>query len=294
MISELLAILAAVCSAASGMLVGELAGRVDVFRFARWTMLAAVLLCGSASLLNGAWRSLEPWQIGLLAASSAAGIMLASSTYIAAIYAAGPRLAALLFALASPFALGLGYVVLDETVSPLQGLGVAIVFAGVVLAVRSARRRDGSPATPTPARLPWRGLAFGVITALGQAGGILLARPAMAAGVEPFTAMAVRSGLGAVFFFALLPVRALRRPYSFTRRDVGIGIGSALLGTGLGMVLLMAALAHGKVGIVTTLSSMTPVMILPMVWIRHRAAPTTWAWIGAALAVIGTGLISSG
>jgi drug/metabolite transporter (DMT)-like permease len=40
------------------------------------------------------------------------------------------------------------------------------------------------------------------------------------------------------------------------------------------------------------LSSMTPIVILPMIWIRTGIAPPARGWIGAALAVAGVGLIS--
>jgi drug/metabolite transporter (DMT)-like permease len=143
----------------------------------------------------------------------------------------------------------------------------------------------------TPA---WIGIALGVTTALCQALGSLVVRPAMEGGVDPVAAMAVRSGLGAAFFvlLALIPLPMLRRPYRFRSEDLGIGVASAIIGTGLGMSLLMGALATGNVGIVTTLSSMTPIMILPMVWIRSGVAPAGGAWLGAALAVAGTALIS--
>jgi drug/metabolite transporter (DMT)-like permease len=58
------------------------------------------------------------------------------------------------------------------------------------------------------------------------------------------------------------------------------------------MSFLMAALARGDVGIVTTLSSTTPILILPMVWVAYRRLPGPLAWVGAALAVAGTALIS--
>ena len=140
------------------------------------------------------------------------------------------------------------------------------------------------------------GIALGVITALGQALGSLVARPAMEAGVEPFAAMAVRSGVAALFFLAiaLLPFKRLHQPYKLRSGDIGIAVASAFFGTGLGMSLLMAALANGNVGIVTTLSSMTPIMILPMVWARTGVAPVAAAWAGALLAVAGTALISLG
>jgi drug/metabolite transporter (DMT)-like permease len=116
----------------------------------------------------------------------------------------------------------------------------------------------------------------------------------MAAGAEPFAAMAIRSGVAAVFYVALsfLPIRSIRRPYVFSWRDFRTGIAASFFGTGLGMSLVMAALARGNVGVVSTLSSMTPVAILPMLWIKSGTAPARSAWIGAALAVIGTALIS--
>jgi drug/metabolite transporter (DMT)-like permease len=296
--SELFAILASVSLALAGMLVGELGGKVDVLRFARWNMLAALLMTGAASFVLGGWRSVDREQFELLAASSFFGIIVASTTYFAAIYAAGPRTTALLFSLTAPFALALGYVVLHETISLRQGIGVAVVMGGILLAVGLKRRPvadapDAKRAGPL-ARRYRLGIALGVITALGQAIGSLLARPAMASGVEPFAAMAVRSGVAAIFYVAvsLVPIRSIQRPYVFSWRDFRVGIAASFFGTGLGMSLVMAALVRGNVGVVSTLSSMTPVVILPMVWIKSGTAPERGAWIGAALAVIGTALIS--
>ena len=298
--SEILAILAATCIAFSSLLISELRGRVGVLRLARWQMVSALVMTAAVSVAMGGWRTLEAWQVGMLAASSAAGIVIASTTYFAAIYAAGPRVTALLFSLTSPFALALGYIALGETISLRQGAGVVLVLSGILLAVGLARE-NSSAAMPEVAALPgasagvpWRGIVLGVITALGQALGSLLARPVMAAGAEPFTAMAVRSGLAAAFFIALavVPMTAVQPPYRFSGRAFGIGIASSFIGTGLGMSLLMAALSNGNVGIVSTLSSMTPVLVLPMVWMRTGAAPLRNAWIGAILAVAGTALIS--
>jgi len=289
-IAEILALSAAVCIAMSGMLVSELRGRLPLLDLARLQMFAAFLMTGAVSLVIGGWRTVELWQFGYLAASSLFGIIIASTTYFATIYTAGPRTTALLFSLTSPFAVLLGYVFLGETLSGQQGIGIACVLIGILLAI-SAR----SPSKAASAeRTPWLGIALGVVTAFGQALGSLAARPAMASGVEPFTAMAVRSGLAALFFvlLVLVPHPVLKPAPKITNRSLGFAVGSAFFGVGLGMSLLMAALAHGNVGIVSTLSSMTPVVILPMIWARTGIVPPAPAWMGAALAVIGTGLIS--
>lgn len=307
-LSEIMAVGAASCIALSAMFVSELNGRVGLFRLTRWQMSAAFAMNAAVATALGGWSSLGAAQLGLLAASGLFGIVIASTTYFAAIYSAGPRITALLFALTSPFALAFGYVALGETISARQGLGVALVLAGVALAVGVPRARRGKaerPVVPAPEGVSrpkgrgigpgWTGIGLGVVTALGQALGNLFARPAMAAGVEPFAAMAVRSGLAAAFFVALAVFPFARRDTApATPRNVATAVCSALFGTVLGMALLMAALAGGNVGVVSTLSSMAPVAILPMVWLRSGVAPSPAAWIGAVVAILGTGLISIG
>lgn len=312
MISETLAIAAAVCAALSSMFISELKGRVPLLQLARWQMGAAFIMTALISLVIGGWRTVGMWQFGYLAASSFFGIAIASTTYFAAIYSVGPRITALLFSLTSPIALALGYAALGETITARQGLGVALVLSGIVLAIgvprRFRARGAAAPAMPViaPSSIPVTveakpplsgpmlpGVILGVVTALGQALGTLFARPAMASGVEPFTAMAVRSGLAALFFLALMAMPIGRAAQArFEAGALGLAIASAFFGMVLGMSCMMAALHSGDAGIVATLSSMTPVLILPMVWIRTKERPSPLAWLGATLAIGGTAMIS--
>jgi len=115
----------------------------------------------------------------------------------------------------------------------------------------------------------------------------------MASGVEPFAAMAIRSGFAMLCFWAILVAPLGRsKDKSFRPKDLGMAATAAFFGTALGMSLLMAALTTGNVGLVSTLSSMTPIVILPMVWLRTGQRPRAHAWAGAALAIAGTALIS--
>ncbi|MBW6420576.1 DMT family transporter [Rhizobium sp. XQZ8] len=302
-VSEALALASAACIALSSMFINELNGRVPLMTLARWQITAAFLITAFAATLFGGWATLGSWQVLALAGSGLFGIALASTTYFAAIYSAGPRVTALLFSLTSPFALLMGYVAFGETINMTQGLGVVLILAGILIAIGVRRRRpaamiplsDGEPIeAPAPEdTLSLTGIALGVITAFGQALGSLLARPAMASGVEPFTAMAVRSGLAVIFFWALLAVPQIaRQAGKFHSRDFALAVVSSFFGTALGMALLMGALKTGNVGIVSTLSSMMPVMILPMVWLRSGKMPQPAAWGGAALAIAGIALMS--
>ena len=288
MLAVLLSIAAAACFALGSMQVDSVSRQISALQLVFWQMLFACLMTATVGLAVGGWSTLGAQELGWLTASSAAAVMVGGLTYIAAIKMMGPRLFALFFTLSAPFALALGYLFRGETVTWLQAGGVVLILAGIVLAILGPRSDDGKART----RALGLGTALGLVTALSQALGNLFARPAMLAGTEPFTAIAVRSGLGALFFLLLLTLPHWRPTAPLGGADARkIGL-SALSGMFLGMSLLMAALARGDVGIVSTLSSTTPILILPMVWVVTRRVPGPAAWIGAVLAVAGTGLIS--
>jgi drug/metabolite transporter (DMT)-like permease len=66
---------------------------------------------------------------------------------------------------------------------------------------------------------------------------------------------------------------------------------TGIIALAFGMTLLLFALSGGKVGIVSTLSATTPVIILPMLRLKNRQEPAPVAWAGATLVVAGIALI---
>ena len=288
MLAVVLSLAAAAAFAAAAMLIDSVSGRVGPLQLSRWQMSLAFLMTAAIVLATGSWRTLDLPMVLWLTASSASGIMIGTLTYIATIQYTGPRISALLFTTASPFALVLGFGFRGETVNLTQAAGVGLIVAGIAFAVIGPKQDEGAR-TPKPL---WIGISLGLLTSFVQALGSLLARPAMLAGADPVAAMLVRSGTGALFFVALLALPALRPAALPSRPEIHrIGL-SALAGMVVGMSFLMAALARGDVGIVTTLSSTTPILILPMVWAVYRRVPGVLAWVGAGMAVAGTALIS--
>ena len=65
----------------------------------------------------------------------------------------------------------------------------------------------------------------------------------------------------------------------------------AFLGMALCISLLLIALKNADAGIVATLSSTSPIMILFLIWLITNKMPTKGAWFGTLIAIIGTGLI---
>jgi len=53
----------------------------------------------------------------------------------------------------------------------------------------------------------------------------------------------------------------------------------------------LLALQKGDVGMVAILSSVSPVLVLPLLWLHLGRAPAPGAWVGALMTVAGTALI---
>jgi drug/metabolite transporter (DMT)-like permease len=134
--------------------------------------------------------------------------------------------------------------------------------------------------------------------ALGQASGALLSKPALLDGADPIAVSALRVTTGAValmlayglFYRHRQPEHAI--PFSQLTRQDFIGITAlATIGMVIGMSVLVWGVGNANVGIVTTLSAVVPVLILPGLWITTGQRPTFGAWLGAILVVTGAALI---
>ena len=66
---------------------------------------------------------------------------------------------------------------------------------------------------------------------------------------------------------------------------------NALLSMGIGMTLILQALKQGDAGMVAMLSSISPVVVVPLLWLVYKRRPALGAWLGAVMTVGGTILI---
>lgn len=290
---ELAALGAAGCWAATGIIAREPAGALGALSFNRWRQVFATLMFAACVAATGGWRTLEGGVFAPLLASGLFGIFVGDSLLFITLNRLGPRRAGILFALNAPIAALLGWLALGETLAPRAIAGIGLTVAGVALAIAFGRRpaqRSGWEAVKGPL---WTGVLTGLGAAGGQALGSLIARPVMAAGTDPFAASLVRVGIAALCITLLLrlPLAAAGARAPLTRRTAALSALASFLGLGVGMTLLLFALAGGKVGIVSTLSATSPVLILPMLWATTGERPAPGAWAGAALVVVGLALI---
>lgn len=288
---ELAALGTATCWATTGLIASDAIRAVGAFHFNLVRQVFVSLLLVALVTLTGGWQGLSLGQGLALAVSGVIGILLGDTFNFAAVGRLGPRRAGAVFALNAPMAAVLGWVFLGEAL-PFQAIaGIALAAGGVALAVLGRPRQDAHRFETLRGTLAV-GALFGLGAALGQATGSLIARPVMAAGIDPYLASLVRVGAsGAMMSVLAATPMAPARVGTVTRGVVVTTLVTALIGLLLGMTLFLYALQGTETGIIATLSATSPVIILPLLWLRTGQRPTATSWAGALLAVAGLALI---
>jgi len=258
----------------------------------RLAMIGAVLVPVIA--LTGGFATLEITSAGVLALSALIGMVAGDTALFIALGRVGPRRNSVVYAANAPLTALMGRLWLGEPLSWWTGAGILLVTLGVIFAV-DRPAKDAGAWEAVRGRL-WVGVALGLFAALCQAGGTIVAVPAMRAGVDPLTAATVRivaAGLALNLIHLLTRGRlgAFQQPLS--RRILVLIILNSIFALGLGVTLMMVGLARGEAGTVAVLSATSPVMILPALWLIDGRRPAWNGWVGAFLAVAGTAIVMS-
>ncbi|SMO91054.1 DMT family transporter [Paracoccus laeviglucosivorans] len=290
---ELAAFGAAICWSVTGLIAAGSVAALGPFAFnrLRWTVVFAILLL--IVLLSGRIASVAQPGYWRIAASGILGVFLGDMMLFMTMVRLGPRRTGALFALNAPIAALLGWLFLAEELSLQASAGICLATAGIALAVLGRTGRSGQHRFEEVKGPVWIAVGMGVLAATGQATGSLMARPVMAQGFDPYVASMIRIGVAAVAQVAMmtLPVPFFRAKSKITPRIFVMTALSGIVAMVIGMTLLLFALQGGKVGIVSTLSALSPVLILPVLWVLTGARPSGTSWLGAVLAVIGMSLI---
>ncbi|UVV70733.1 DMT family transporter [Brucella anthropi] len=292
-IYELAAVGAAACWALTALLSAGPAGQLGALVFNRTRQLFVALLLGLYVLPSGSWHELQPDVLWPLLLSGFVGIFVGDTLLFTCLNRLGPRRSGILFALNAPMAAVLGWIVLGEQLSVTAMAGIGLTLCGVLLAILFGKRRDQLHHWETIKGPLWLGILVGLLAALSQAVGSLIARPVMATGIDPVVASMVRVAVAALCLTMLtqLPIDAFKPKGRLTMSVFLQTAVTGVIALAVGMTLLLFALSGGRVGIVSTLSATTPVIILPMLWAKTREMPAPGAWIGAVFVVIGMALI---
>ncbi|KLK94218.1 hypothetical protein AA309_04470 [Microvirga vignae] len=292
--AEILALAAPLCIALGGMFSAELTGRISVSTITRWRVMAPIPFLALVATVLGGWATVQPTHLPYLILSGIIGMVVADAAFSASIFAIGARLATLVFSLNAPIAALLAFLLLGESVSVGKIFGIALVFGGIVIAVAYRPAAPGAGDVKLNGRMLLRGLSLGALSAAAQACSMIAARPVMAQSINAAAAMSIRLAAAAVILGTVAVLcRGSEKPAAHPTRYLIYSALGAVIGIGMGVTFVFAGLQTGNVATVATLASLTPVAVLPLVWIRTGMAPRWQAWIGALTAFSGAALIAN-
>lgn len=290
---EWMALTAAVCWAVGSLISAPASAHLGAFAFTRWRMACASLILWSLAIGSGSWQSLPVDQLWLLALSGVIGILIGDTALFASMNRLGPRRAGVLFATHALFSALLAYLFLGEKIWGWTLLGSGLLVTGVMSAILFGKRSAEQHHWETSSHQLGIGIGLGLLSALCQAVSTLMLKPLMETDIDAIAASAVRMTTALLCHLILLwlgfKVARVYRP--MTGKVLAMVAFNALLSMGIGMTLILQALKQGDAGIVAMLSSVSPVVVLPLLWLVYQRRPAVGAWLGAALTVAGTVLI---
>lgn len=292
-IFELAALGAALCWALTGIISPIPAAHLGTIGFNRIRLSAMFVIIGIYVWFAGTIGTIPMEKMAEVMLSGLIGIFLGDTALFATLNRLGPRRTSMLFSLNAPISAVLGYFFLAEILNTSEILGICIVTTGVIIAIMFGKRRDQNHNWESVKGPLWIGVATGLLAATGQSVGSLIVSPILSDGADAIAVSCVRIGIAAFFLqiIGALPIAGVKLQNPLNLRITSIAVLSAFIGMGVGMTLLLFALSGGEVGIISTLSSTTPALLLPILWITTRERPAAMAWVGALLVVIGSSLI---
>lgn len=284
---------AALCWAVASLISADVTRKIGGLAFNRLRLFFVSLMLISYTFYLDTWSTINNDFLFVILLSGIIGIFLGDTLLFIALQKIGPRRNNILFSLAAPFSVILNIIFLNEIMSLVNLIGCIIVFFGVVVAIAYGNSRDKNHRWELVEGNLYLGVIFGIGAALCQAIGLVMMKPILNMGADPIASASLRTLISCIFlaFTFFLNYEIFNTKTSLNLKIIGQSILSGFLGMALGMSLLLIALQHADAGIVATLSSTSPIMILFLIWLVTKKMPTTGAWIGTVLAIIGSGLI---
>jgi drug/metabolite transporter (DMT)-like permease len=226
--------------------------------------------------------------VAWLAVSGLIGLTLGDLCYFGSLVLLGPRLTTLLAALAPPITAVVAVPFLDERLGARALIGMILTLGGVAWVVLER------PVVEAPRGHRARGVILGLLAAVGQGVGLVLAKRGMGHAIDPLPANIIRMAAATlgIWIIALLTGRLDSPRGVWTNRTARwSAFGATLLGPTFGVWLSLVAARHTKTGIAATLMATVPVLILPLVIIFHKEKVSLRAAFGAVLVVAGVAVI---
>lgn len=253
------------------------------------------MIVGLHQLTLGVWFpanvALERWFF--LSASGILAYVVSSYFMLNAYQRIGPRLTMLIAAFAPALGALLAWLFLGQSLPANATIGVIVVLSGIlwVVAERGKARTQQHDADLR------RGVILACLGTLAQGTAFVFASKGVAGDFPPFSATLIRITAGILALWAFIvyqgSARSMAGLFASDRKLLLQLAGAALSGPVLSGTLLLLSFQFVPVGVSTTLSHTTAIMLIPIGYLVFHERITARAITGTLVTIIGIGILFS-
>jgi drug/metabolite transporter (DMT)-like permease len=201
----------------------------------------------------------------------------------------GSRISLLIMSAVPPITAITGFLLMGERISLLGMIGMFITIGGIAIVILSRSADEKKVKLAHPAK----GLLFAFIGALGQAFGLIFSKLGMG-DYNPFAATQIRIIAAFVGFCIIITVGKKWKEIAASFKNKiairNIAIGS-FFGPFLGVSFSLLAVQHTATGIVSTITSISPILIIPASIMVFKEKVLPKEILGAVISLAGVALM---
>jgi len=232
----------------------------------------------------------EPSRWFWLGLSGVIGFVIGDAMLFQAFVMIGTRITMLLMALVPVISTILAWLFLGETLTPIEGLGIAVTISGVAWVVAD-KNRGGAIVKGKQVAV---GLLLGFGGALGQAVGLLASKKGLWGDFSALSGNLIRVLIAAIVMWLLTFAIGKAKSTILSLKDLKAGraiVGGSICGPFIGVWLSLVAIQYARIGIASTLMSLTPVLLIPLVYWIFKEKITIHAVFGTLVAIAGVAIL---
>lgn len=231
--------------------------------------------------------SLSTWLWLLL--SGLIGFVIGDLFLFQAYVEIGSRISQLIMSIVPPITAVTGYIIMREKITLLGFAGMIITISGIAMVILT-KGEDNNKITFSHSI---RGIIFAFIGALGQAFGLVFSKFGMGF-YNPFAATQIRIVAAMVGFTIVISVtKSWGRVFTGIKNMKAMGsitIGS-IFGPFVGVSMSLLAVQHAPTAIVSTITAITPILLIPVSIIIFKEKITSKEVLGSIVALSGIAIL---
>ncbi len=300
-LGELAALTTALCWSFTAVFFTEAGKLIGSFQVNKIRLVFAILIYATIlTITTGSPipNEVNSQQVLWLGLSGFIGLVLGDGCGFKSLVMIGPRLATLIMASTPIMTTLIAWFFLGEKLRLIELAGIVVTISGIVWVVSERQfKNNGLEKDHPDAGTMAVGILLALGASLGQAAGLVLSKQGMlyaGSEVSPLEASYTRILVAApiIWLLSLFRGKLLESKEAIkNKRAMSFAFLGATFGPFFGVWMSLVAVSKIEAGIAATISSTTPVLIIPVVHFFYKEKISIRAILGAVIAVIGVAML---